>query len=105
MARAALNASTWPELQSRLKDELEFNPLDAECPPTCPQADNPDPMAWVVDGNRNPEVNPDGKNSLALQLQIRKWELDSPDMCVPPSLHERTKSLTCWSDMMESLVL
>ena len=80
MARAALNASTWPELQKRLKEELEFTPLDAESPPTIPQGDNPDPMSWVIDGNRNAEVNPDGKNSLALQLQIRKWELELPDM-------------------------
>ena len=80
MARVALNASSWPELMQDLKDDLEFNPLDAETPPTQAVADTPDPMAWVVDGNRDPDKNPDGKNSLALQLQLNKWELDPPDM-------------------------
>ena len=79
MTRAALNASTWPELQKRLKEELEFNPLDAESPPTVATPES-DAMKWVIDGDRNPETNPEGKNSMALQLQIRKWELEMPDM-------------------------
>ena len=81
MARAALHALSWEELVQQLKEELEFNPLDAENPPTVIPPDGSSlPMTWVVDGNRDTEANPEGKNSLALQIQIRKWELVMPDM-------------------------
>ena len=78
----SINAKRFLPLKKKLLTMLEANPLDYEVPPTQQQQDMPHPMYFVPEwdpGNPD-ESNPTGKNSMYLLQQIKKWEMDLPDM-------------------------
>ena len=72
-ANESENCRRFKPLKAKLLKMLEANPLDFEHPPTQQEKDQPHPMFWVPDDEKDfPDENPGGINSLFLLRQIMK---------------------------------
>jgi len=76
-----LDGQSWNDVKDRLIEELRYDPLDMENPPTQKRSvDAPEPMFWTTAFEKSEAKNPEGRNSTTLLNQIKAWELELPNM-------------------------